>query len=208
MHDPRRVLEQAADQRSTCEVQARNGAWQRGQVVRVERGGVVLRLARALTSGTDVRVWLTVEGRSWTFEASVLRAGVPVPDRSQDGVLLGYLDGFREAEATRVDALTLELLPHTGGPVSLEGGGARVVDLSPQEWVVSIAREFPVVLALQADVRLRIGVAGRAPMELIARVHALAQGDTHLLYTLRVASVDDGERYTQIVAEARAALKL
>ncbi len=208
MHDPRRILEQASEQRATCEVQARNGAWQRGQVVRVERGGVVLRLARALASGTDVRVWLTVEGRSWTFEASVLRAGVPVPDRSQDGVLLGYLDGFREAEATRVDALTLELLPHTGGPVSLEGGGARVVDLSPQEWVVSITREFPVVLALQADVRLRIGVAGRAPMELVARVHALAQGDTHLLYTLRVASVDDGERYTQIVAEVRAALNL
>jgi hypothetical protein len=217
--DPRRVLETAAEARASCEVLPRAGVptatpdsgggspWTTGQVVRVERGGVVLRLAATVASGADVRVWMTVAGQPWTFEASVLRTGVPVPDRSQNGVLLGFIDGFRPAE-THVGALILEVLPHNGGPVSLVSGAARVVDLSPTEWTISTPRDFGLVFVAGGEVRLRIGLPDRAPMELGARVEALRPGDGHLLYAFRIATVEDSERYRGMVAAMRVALGL
>ena len=214
MVDPRRILERAAETRVPCEVLPRGnaraeGEWQRGLILRVERGGVVVRLARAPDQGTDVRVWITVDGTSWTFEASVLRVGVPVPDRSQDGVLLGYLADFREAPRTGHAALAIELLPPNGAaPVPLEGSGAHMVDLSPTACIVSLPREFPVVLAVQADVNLRVTLSDRAPIALTARVAGLAQGETHLVYTLHVLRVQDAQRWPELIATARGVLGL
>jgi hypothetical protein len=206
--DPRAVLTRAAELKLPCELQPRQGAWQRGLVVRVEHGGVVLRMARPPAPGTDVHAWLTVEGRSWTFEASVVRVGVPVPDRSQDGVLLGYLASFREAPAGAERRVTLELLPHTGGPLAMEGGGARIVDLTPERWLVSVPRDFPVVLAVKSETRLRLGLSDRAPVGLEARVSGMARGEQHLVYTLDVTRAEDPERYTETLAAARALLQL
>lgn len=214
MEDPRRVFERAAEARVPVEILPRGGGWRRGELVRVERGGVVLRLpglggggGPALIGGTDVRCWLTVEGRPFTFEASVLRVGVPVPDRSQDGVLLGFIDGFRPADRDAA-ALVLEVLPPNGRPVSLVGGAARLVDLAPDEWTVSTPLDFPIVFVEQGEVRLRLGVPERAPVEVGARVGALSRGQGHLLYSLRIVQVPDGDRYRALVAEVRAALGL
>ncbi len=208
MSDPRLILTRAAELRVTCDLQPRQGAWQRGLVVRVEHGGVVIRMARPPAPGTDLHAWLTVEGRSWTFEASVVRVGVPVPDRSQEGVLLGYLASFREAPAGSERRVTLELLPHTGGPLSLEGGGARIVDFTPERWLVSVPRDFPVVLAVKAEVKLRLGLSDRAPVGVEARVSGLARGEQHLVYTLDILRSDDPSRYTESLAAARALLQL
>lgn len=212
MDDPRRILERAAEARLHVEVLPRQGGWRRGEIVRVERGGVVLRLPSspggpALSGGADVRCWLTLDGAPWTFEASVLRVGVPVPDRSQDGVLLGFLDGFRRADRA-AGTLVLEVLPHNGGPVSLVTGAARLVDLSPAAWTVSTPTDFPLVFVQQGTVRLRLGVPDRAPMELGARVGTLSRGEGHLLYHLEITQVEDGERYRQLVADIRVALGL
>jgi hypothetical protein len=208
--DPRRVLERAAELRLACEVMPRNGGWRRGQVIRVERGGVVLLLpgtGRALSGGVDLRCWMTVDGQPYTFEASVLRTGAPVPDRSQDGVLLGFLDGWRRADRV-AGALVLELLPPNGGPVSLLSGAARLVDLGPAEWSFSAPSDFALVFVEHGAVRLRLGLPDRAPMEVGARVGALSRGDGHLLYGLRIEQVEDGERYRDLVAGIRAALGL
>jgi hypothetical protein len=205
--DPRRLLESAAENRCAVEVQPRGSAWRRGDVVRVERGGVVLRLPGGIDAGVDVRCWLTIDGQPYTFEASVLRAGVPIPDRSQDGVLLGFMDGWQRADA-RPGALVLEVLPHNGGPVSLTSGAARIVELSPAEWTVAAPLDFPLVFVEQGGVRLRIALPDRAPMELAARVGSLRHGEHHLLYTLRIESVEDTDRYRDLVAGMRAALAL
>ncbi|MFZ5475727.1 MAG: hypothetical protein ACOZNI_03035 [Myxococcota bacterium] len=210
MDDPRRLLERAAELRAPCEVLPRNGAWKRAQVIRVERGGVVLLLPGAdkvLGGGTDVRCWLSLEGQPWTFEASVLRTAVPVPDRSQDGVLLGFIDGWRRAD-TEAGALVLEVLPHNGGPVSLTQGAARLVDLSPGEWTVSTPTDFGLVFVEQGAVRLRLGLPDRAPMEVGARVSTLSRGAGHLLYSLRIEQVEDGDRYREIVVGIRRVLGL
>jgi hypothetical protein len=204
MDDPRRVLEDAAEQRLSCEVMPRNGASRRGRVIRVERGGLVLTVPGVpVPAGADVRVWLTVNGKAYTFEASVLRAGVPVPDRSQEGLLLGFLDGWRRAEAQE-GALVLDVVPHNGRPVSLIDGAARVVEIGPREWTITAPKDFNLIFAEGGTVRLRLGLPDRAPMEVGARVGALARVDGHLLYRLAIEAVEDAERYGAIVDGIRA----
>lgn len=203
MSDPRRILETAAEQRCRCEVLPRQGRWQAGTIVRVERGGVAITVrGGAPASGTDLRVWLTVDGQPYTFEASVLRAGIPVPDRSQDGVLLGFIDGWRKVEREQGEVV-LDVLPPNGGPVSLLGGAVRVVELSPNEWTVTAPAAFTLVFVEQGTVRLRLGLPDRAPMEVGARVHALSRGDGHLLYALRIESAEDPERYREMIRGLR-----
>lgn len=209
MDDPRRILQAASDARAAVEVLPRAGAVVRGQVVRVERGGVVLALGTsAPAAGTDVRVWLTVEGVAWTFEASVLRAGVPVPDRSQGGVLLGFIDGWRRATDGGAGRLVLLALPPTGGAVSLVEGEVRIVDLHPDEWVVSAPSGFHLVFVEGGSLRLRLGAPDRPPMEVGAEVRELTYSHGHLLYRLGIREVEDAERYAAIVAALRAALAL
>ncbi len=206
MDDPRRILEAAAEGRVTVDVLPRNGAAQRGQLVRVERGGVVLALATTPpAAGTDVRVWLTVNGTPWTFEASVLRAGVPVPDRSQGGVLLGFIDGWNRAEGTG-PRVVLEALPPTGGPVSLVDGAMRIVELHPDEWLVSVPADFHLVFVEGGALRLRLGTPDRPAMIVGAVVKELAQSHGHLLYRFGIQEVENGERYAELVAAVRGAL--
>lgn len=206
MDDPRRVLEDAAEQRLACEVLPRNGSWRRGRVIRVERGGLVLTVSGdALPNGCDVRCWLHVSGQSWTFEASVLRSGVSVPDRSQQGLLLGFMDGWRRADR-QGGTITLEVLPHNGRAVSLIDGAARVVDFSPAELTLTAPTDFHLIFVEQGAVRLRLGLPDRAPMEVGARVIGLTRGRGHLLYRLSIEAVEDGPRYRELVDGIRQTL--
>lgn len=206
--DPRRVLERAAESRARLELLPRDGAWRVAEVVRVERGGVVVRVpGGGLQSGRDLRCWLAVERVVYTFEASVLRVGVSVPDRSQNGVLLGFLDGWRVAPEGGGHAV-LEVVPANGRPVSLLDGAVSIVDVTPEEWTVAAPRDFALVFVEQGAVRLRVGTPSRAPLEVKARVHRLSRGDGHLLYGLHVEEVDDLDRYREIVEAVRVALGL
>ncbi len=209
MDDPRRTLQAAADARVPVDALPRNGTVVRGQVVRVEKGGVVLSFgAGAPATGTDVRVWLTLDGVAWTFEASVLRTGVPVPDRSQGGVLLGFIDGWRRASEGAGGRLVLEALPPTGGAVSLVQGEVRIVELHPDEWVISAPSGFPLVFVEGGALRLRLGAPDGPPMEVGADVKELSYGHGHLLYRLAIREIEDGTRYAAIVASLRKTLAL
>lgn len=207
MSDPRRTLEQAAEARAAVELLPRRGNFTRGTVIRMERGGVVIQVhGEVPPAGSDLRAWIAFGGEAWSFEASVLRVGVPVPDRSQAGVLLGFVDGWRKAE--RQGGLVLEAVPPRGGPVALLQGDVRLVDLDPAEWTVSAPADFPLVFAEKGQVRLRLGTGGRAPMEVGAVVSSLTRGDAHLLYVLGIREVEDPERYREMVGELRALLGL
>jgi hypothetical protein len=128
--DPRRVLEEAASRRLACELMAKRGKWSRCTIVRVEKSGVVITTPeRRFDGGEEVRVWLALDEKPYTFEASVIRAGVPVPDRSQDGLLLGFIDRWTEGTdgAAKTDERAmLELQPPNGAPISLLAAPARL----------------------------------------------------------------------------------
>lgn len=208
MEDIRRMLSDAAEQRTLCEIIPRRGPWRRAEIIRVERGGVVLRVTgAALSSGEDVRVWLRLSGHSYTFEASVLRAGVPIPDRSQNGVLLGFLDHWQRGVPAS-GAVVLEAVPHNGRPVSLLEGEARIVGLDPEHWAFSAPAGFTLIFMEGGTVRLRLGLPDVAPMEVQARVERVTHSDGHLLYALAIEGVGDSEGYRDLVGRLRTALDL
>lgn len=200
--DPRRVLEAAADRRLPCELLLRRGGWARGTLVRVEKGGVVVSVSgRRFQGGEDVRVWLAVDDRPCTFEASVIRTGVPLPDRSQDGLLLGFIDRWSEgtAEARVARDRQLELLLPSGPPVSLLSPPASLVELTLAGLAFTMPSSFKLIFVENGAVGVRLAAPGLPPTELSARVETLAPGEGYLLYGLRFEGVSDAEAHRRAV---------
>lgn len=208
MDDPRRLLESAAEQRLRVEILPRSGPAGHGQLVRLERGGVVVVCTPPPpAAGTDVRCWISVGGRSFTFEASVLRLGVPVPDRSQSGILLGFVDGFRPADG-EAGTLVLEALSPGGGVVSLHDAEVRIIDLQPEEWTISSPSASRVVFVEGGTLRLRLATPGRSPIEVGGVVRELSRSANHLLYRIGIEEVANAAEYRECLAAVRASLEI
>ncbi len=199
--DPRRLLTEASQRRATCRVLPREGQAETGRLVRVDRGGVIITLPnRRFTGGEDVRVWITVDEKAWVFDASVLRTGVSVPDRSQQGVLLGFIDGFREAaEAGQGDGRTLEIVPPGGGAISLLHPPAKLVHLDLQHVTFTMPASFKLVFVHSGRMRLRLGMGGLGMVEAGATVRTLTPEEGWLLYELALDSVDDAQLHRRII---------
>lgn len=191
--DPRRILEEAAQQRAAVEILPRSGGLVQGRVVRIEKGGVVVTApARRFLGGEDVRVWLATGNQAWTFEASVIRAGVPVPDRSQDGVLLGFIDRFAEGGAgARSGGRTIELVPPSGPPISLLLEPARVVHLAVDGITFTLPSSSKLFWVEQGKVAIRLGMMGAEPVVVAGRIRTLAPEEGYLLYDLVFEKVED-----------------
>lgn len=192
--DPRRILEEAATRRLPCELLLRRGGWARGTVVRVEKGGLVVASpGRRFAGGEDVRVWLAIDDKPYTFEASVIRVGVPLPDRSQDGLLLGFIDRWAEGPGTgaRGRDRAIELLLPSGPPVSLLEPPASLVELTLDGLAFTVPSSFKLIFVENGAVGVRLAAPGLQVTELTARVQTLAPGEGYLLYGLRFEGATD-----------------
>ena len=139
--DPRRILDDAARRRLACQVLPRGGEWVEGHFVRVDKAGVVVVVPGiGLSGGEDVRVWFSMEEKPRSFEAAVLRAGVPVPDRSQDGLMLGFVDGWKaEVRAAESNSgIVFQIFGPNGKGIDLVGGTGRIVELTASEMALAI----------------------------------------------------------------------
>jgi hypothetical protein len=201
--DPRRILEDAAQQRQACEIQVRGEGWIRGQVIRVERAGLVVTASdRRFVGGEDLRVWIALEAKTYTFQASVIRAGVPVPERSQDGLLLGFIDNWAEAEAKeeeRPAGHQVDLLPANGPAISLIAPPVRLVDLAIDGLSFSVPDDFKLIFVESGTITVRLGASGAAPVDVSARVGDLSAGEGYRLYGLVFEGVEDPEAHRQLV---------
>ena len=203
--DPRRILEEAAQHRQACEIQVRGEGWIRGQVVRVERGGLVVTAAdRRFVGGEDARIWLAVESKYYTFQASVIRAGVPVPERSQHGLLLGFINNWSESEARSEQPAAsagqiVQLIPSNGPAISLLTEPVRLVELAIDGLSFSVPDDFKLIFVESGEITIRLGVAGEEPMDVHARVADLSAGEGYRLYGLRFEGVDDAERHRTLI---------
>ncbi len=167
-------------------------------VVRVEKGGIVITTPqRRFTGGEDLRVWLAIDAQTWTFEASVIRAGVPVPDRSQDGILLGFIDRFQPGgPAASGGGRVLSLVaPRGGTEVSLLEPPAQLVQLNVSGATFTLPASFKLVFVESGSLSVRVGAPSVAPSLAKARVRALAPSEGLLLYDLRFEQADDPERF-------------
>jgi hypothetical protein len=201
--DPRRLLDDAAQERVVCELLPRRGGVVRATLVRVERSGVVVTTAaRAVTAGDDLRVWFPLRGDTFTFEASVVRVGVPAPDRSADGVLLGFIDGFqRSAPAVHgaESGRSFSLLPPSGRAISLLDPPAAVVHIGAAGATFTLPADFKLVFVQSGRVQVEVGVPGVPPALARAEVRALSPGDGYLLYDLHFVEVEDPDAWRAAV---------
>lgn len=200
--DPRRILDEAANRRLPCELLLRRGGWARGTIVRVEKGGVVISSpGRRFGGGEDVRVWLAIDDHPYTFEASVIRVGVPLPDRSQDGLLLGFIDRWAEgAVAARPGPdRVVDLVLPSGPPVSLLAPPASLVELGLDGLAFTFPSNFKLIFVENGSVGVRLAAPGLPRVDVSAKVMTLAPGEGYLLYGLRFDSVPDPEAHRRLV---------
>ena len=205
MDDPRRVLEEAAQNRTTCEVLVRGGGLVRASVLRVEKADVVLLSPeQRFLGGEDVRVCMVLDTQTYRFDASVIRAGVPVPDRSQDGLLLGFIDNWVTAgdqEAIDRAGRTLDLLTHGGAPVSLLEAPVKLIHLALDGLAFTVPNTFKIVFPERGEVGVRLGLPGQDVVQLTGRVRALSQNDGFLLYDVVFEQVDDADAHREAVEQ-------
>ena len=202
------MLEEVARRRAACEVlPRRGGSWCQGRFVRVEKAGVVLVIdGERIGGGEDVRVWFTMDRVPWTFEASVLRAGVPVPDRSQRGLMLGFIDSWERGEpiCEEVPGLGITVLPPNGRGLELLGGAVRLVSLEVDKLSFAVPRGEAMKFVEGGTVRLRFRRPGASDHLVNGLVRRLSPGERHYLYEIRFAEVADPEGHPAVVEAFRA----
>ena len=199
--DPRNILDDAARRRLSCQVLPRGGEWAEGHFVRVDKAGVVVVVpGLGLSGGEDVRVWFSMEEKPRSFEAAVLRAGVPVPDRSQDGLMLGFIDGWRAegpSEKTISDVV-FQILAPNGKGIDLLGGVGRLVELTASEMAFTIPQEVALKFVEGGEVAVRYQNGG-TEHRVVGTVRRLAPGEGHFLYALSFDAVEDETAHLEAV---------
>jgi len=171
-------------------------------MIRVEKGGVVVSTSdRRFSGGEDVRIWFALDGTARSFEASVIRAGVPIPDRSQDGLMLGFIDRWAEgAAAGGTEGRVLELIPPNGPAVSLLESGARLLHIAVDGLSFTVDARAKLVWVESGRVLVRLGIPGSEPVHASARVRSLASEEGYLLYDLHFEEVDDMDAHRLVIA--------
>lgn len=216
MDDARRILDDAVRERRPCRVARLEGAWTPATLVGLEQAGLVVVVPNhGMRGGEEVRLWFEEQGRPLYFEASVLRTGVPVPDRSAHGLLLGFLAPVpvplpvpvpeTKVAASAGGAPLLEVRV-AAGTVSLLAAPVQVVSLAPDRLEFQVPRSYTVVFPEQSVLRLRLGARPSDAYEARGRVDAAVAGDGHVLYRVAIEEVERADLHQQAVPALRAAL--
>lgn len=207
--DPRQVLDEAARRRQGCQVMKRGGAWNDARFVRVDKSGVIVTApGLELVGGEDLKVWFSLDEVPYSFDASVLRAGVPVPDRSPSGLMLGFIDHFRRESAqpaapVKPPAGQVTVLPPRGRGLDLMGGAARVVELGPRSLSFSVPQAQPLKFVEGGRVRVRLRAPGHAAQVVEGRVTGIRPTEGHYLYSVEFIEVSDKSAALALIATLR-----
>lgn len=207
--EPRAILDEAARRRAPCQVMPRGGSWQPGQFVRVDRAGVAVNVpGLRLLGGEDVQVWFSLDQQPYHFEASVLRAGVPVPDRGADGLLLGFIEGWRAErpgpELVQQAGTSVRVLPPTGGALELAAGPAQLLELRPGGLSFSVPAEVPLKFVEGSRVRLVFQLPDEPQHEVEGRVRRLSQAEGRYLYAVEFEAIGgEDELHLRVVERLR-----
>jgi hypothetical protein len=213
LDDPRRILDEAVTERRPCRVARLRGEWQSAALVRLESAGVVCNVpGHAFRGGEEVRLWFEDASGSLHFEASVLRVGVPVPDRGAAGVLLGFLAASAAAPVPAADPVpapaasaapqpqrpVLDLVLATGAPISLLSPPIRLVEVAIDHVSFEVPRNFTVMFPDNGTLWLRIGASTAESTDARGRVRLVA-GDAVLLYRVEIEQVEHQDRHQNAI---------
>ena len=169
---------------------------------RFERGMVIITAEGRLPAvGTQLQLWLRAEGSVYVFRSSVLRIGVSVPERSQQGLALGFLSGRKMTLPTH---LQLSVLLPDGSELLLQQNNCSGVELKTDE----------VLLALEPDSRLLLSDRSRCRLEIKSttereqihcRVLGVLRAGEIFLCQLRIEDISDPEVHRRMVEQYRKA---
>jgi hypothetical protein len=167
----------------------------------VDKAGVVIVAPDAgLVGGEDVRIWFSMDEAPRSFEAAVLRSGVPVPDRSQAGLMLGFIDGWKSEQAPAIQSSdpSLKVMPINGHGLNLIGGQARLVEITTSEMAFAVPQEIALKFVEGAVVSVHYKEGGAGHI-LSGTIRKLAPGNGHFLYALRFDSVENEKGHLEAV---------
>jgi hypothetical protein len=167
----------------------------------VDKAGVVVVVpGLGLSGGEDVRVWFSMEEQPRSFEAAVLRAGVPVPDRSQDGLMLGFIDGWKSEAAVDmpIDGAQLKVMPPNGRGLDLLGADSRLVEISASEMAFTVPQDVALKFVEGGSVQV-IYREGGAQHRVSGTIRKLAPGEGHFLYALRFDAVENEKAHLEAI---------
>ncbi len=211
MDDWRRRLEDAVRDRAAIQV-GRAGRPLRDAVpVRGEAAALLCSVpGHDLHGGEEIVIVIVGGGEPCHLRGTVLRCGVPVPDRGSHGVLLGFLQPAAEPPAPDAapPAVVLEALVSGGRRIALTAPPWRVVGLSAHQLQLQVPRDFSVVFPVHGALHLRIGASAAAVHGVRGRVETQSTTDTHLLYGVQLDEVEDHQAHAAVVAAVRVALGL
>ena len=210
MTDTRRLLEKAVADRRSIGLADQAGTWVPAVLCRSEQAGVVCDApGHHLRAGEEVRLRLDVDGTPLHFEATVLRVGVPVPDRGPHGLMLGFLSPIPDfVPAPAGGGLVAEVVLPGGGSVRLLEAPLRLLELSIRKIRFEAPASYPVVFAEGGALVLSLGSSPGETTELRGRVQAVMRGEAHVLYAVEVEEVADRDRHQRALGGIRAALGL
>lgn len=186
-------LEEAVAERRHCRLSQPGQQWLDAVLVRLDAAGLVCSVpGHDLRGGEEVRVALD----DCYFEASVLRVGVPVPDRGSYGIMLGFLEEMEPS--VRPPQAVAEILL-AGERLSLLDPPIRLVEVNGLRIDFEVPMSFTVVFPLQGHLRLRVGADGSSVCEVAARVERVIRGEERLLYVLALEGVDNAEYFQRAI---------
>jgi hypothetical protein len=205
MDDARRVLQMAAEMRTPISLSTGDDRGVLAELVRVEPGGVVVDGGdNCFPTGTDWRGWFSFGGRSYRFTASVLELGAMLPNRTQSGVLLGYIDGWSSEQAT-TRSVTLTVFGPGGLPLPIGKDAARCVEASPKRLAFTLPADSPVAFVEGGTVQVEICLTEQAPIGLSACVVSRVETEGHALYALVIETVSDPQSWRSLLTTLEAA---
>lgn len=208
--DPRRILEKAAEQRQACEILPRKGGWTRGSLLRIDRAGVVVLIPDLrLASGEDVRCWFVLDGIPYTFEASIIRTHLPVPDRSQIGYLLGFIDEWTRGDSASngEHGIDIKIFPPNGPGISLVHGPGRIMELLLNNIGFTLPTAYTLVFIEGSKCKLKFIMPGEDSIEVEGKIVSRTPSESHSLYHLTIEGVERIESYRRVNSALQKALE-
>lgn len=134
-----------------------------------------------------------------------------MPDRGADGLLLGFIEGWRAGSPVPEDQPapvgSVRVLPPTGGALELLGGPAQLVELRVDGLSFSVPAEVALKFVEGSGVRLHLQAPGEPDHEVEGRVRRLSQADGRIFYGVEFVAIGgEHEQHLRSVERLRRGL--
>lgn len=191
------TLEAAVRRRDAFRLSRDGRRWIAGSFVRMDESGLVCRLPKHdLRGGEAVRLLCEAAEEMLALRATVLRCGVPIPDRGAQGIALGFLSAQAPVQLERPAGVDARLVLSGGVCISLIHSELRLLDLGPDGLQLEAPRQHGLVFARDAELEIRL-VQGEEHTSARLRIESISQTRSSQVYSASWIDVADQEAHAR-----------